>query len=292
MMTSFKVVLALVTLMSPVTSLASLRAGVRYTSQYLEAQDVKSFLQSQKATTSVLYKGGPVVSNAKILAVYWGQGHDPQVLAGMAPFYKTILASNYFDWFTEYNTPTQKIGRGSFAGSFSIQPGTVSTTVTDSQIQSELNNQITKGTLPAPSTNTVYMVNFPQGVTVDMDGAKSCQDFCAYHNSFNTSSNKLVYYGVLPDSSNPTCITGCGPGTTNLQVTTTGAAHEVAEILTDPDVNNSGIAHYGWQLSDGSEIGDPQACFGSVQNIGAADGTQYQVQSIWSGVRNKCVFGP
>lgn len=56
-----------------------------------------------------------------------------------------------------------------------------------SRIQSELAAQITAGHLPAPvndtqgNANSFYMIYFPPGVTINLDGFISCQQFCAYH---------------------------------------------------------------------------------------------------------------
>ena len=271
--------------------------GVRYTKSALNS--LRPVLPEMPAVSNpVVYHGGPVISNAKIIAVMWGQGIDPAVVSGMAPFYTTMMASNYFDWYTEYNTNIQSvngspgtnqiIGKGSFGGTYSIKPVVATGTVSDNDVQTELNKQIAAGTLPKPDANTLYMVNFPKSVVISYGGMLSCQDFCAYHGSF-TSSKGLALYGILPDSSDPSCIQGCGPATTNFQVVTTDASHEVGEAITDADV---GRGNYAWQLTDGSEIGDPSACVTMVQNIVATDKTPFQVQGMWSNKRQACVFGP
>ena len=102
------------------------------------------------------------------------------------------------------------IGHGTFEGSITIAPSVTSSTVDDTQIQSELNSQISAGKLPAPDANTIYMIDFPKGITITQGGSSSCQAFCAYHGTF-TRSGQSVYYGVLPSLESGTgCDLGCG----------------------------------------------------------------------------------
>ena len=102
---------------------------------------------------------------------------------------------------TQYNTTisggtNQTIGNGTFDGLFQIVPsaGNNGSTITDTQIQSELLAQITAGHLPAPildaagNVNTLYMIFFPPGKTITQGGSNSCQagGFCAYHGTTST----------------------------------------------------------------------------------------------------------
>lgn len=52
---------------------------------------------------------------------------------------------------SEYKTPTQTIGTGSFSGIFTINPFLKSTSIVYGNIQSELQRQIIAGHLPAPA---------------------------------------------------------------------------------------------------------------------------------------------
>ena len=68
--------------------------------------------------------------------------------------------------------------------------------------------------MPAPNSNTLYMVDFPKGKKITLSGSSSCVagGFCAYHGTFKRNGQN-VYYGVLPDmSSGSGCDVGCGNG--------------------------------------------------------------------------------
>jgi hypothetical protein len=81
---------------------------------------------------SLVYYGGPVVSNAQVVMVNWG-ANVPIAAQNLLPvFYGDIVQSDYWTIFTEYGTnilandggagTNQQIGFGSFAGMFTIAP--------------------------------------------------------------------------------------------------------------------------------------------------------------------------
>src|SRR3954447_18776131 len=124
----------------------------------------------------------------------------------MIGFFGGVTASSYMDWMSEYNTPTQAIGRGTYHGQTTIAPSTLNNAVTidDSNIRPELVAQLQRGALPAPevdaagNVNTLYALFFPRGKVITDGDAMGGQQFCAYHGtvSFN---GLIVPYMVLPD---------------------------------------------------------------------------------------------
>src|SRR5438270_831449 len=84
----------------------------------------------------------------------------------------------------------------------------------DEQLERELLAQIKAGKLPQPDANALFMVHLPPGLSVSMDGARSCAagGFCGYHSAFKTRGKRLAY-AVLPDmGAGSGCDTGCGAG--------------------------------------------------------------------------------
>src|SRR5262249_19750827 len=147
-------------------------------------------------------------------------------------FYGTITQSPYFDWLTEYSLPNQAIGHGSLAGSIIDPSPPAGSSISDGQIQAEITKLIDGAKLPANDENTLYMVHFPPGVTINIQGSKSCAQFCAYHSTY-THAGKSVYYGVIPDLGQ--CGQGCGGGG-KADNTTEVASHELIESVTDPEI--------------------------------------------------------
>ena len=248
------------------------------------------------ATTAHLtYYGGPVISNVKIVQVLYGTGSYASFVTStgagsMAAFYAGVTNSAYFDWLSEYNTSTQSIGRGTFAGQFSITPSSANNgaTITDAQIQAELSAQIAAGHLPANDANTLYMTYFPHGKVIDQGGSTSCSVFCAYHGTFVKGSND-VFYGVMPDMQTGSgCESGCGNGTPYNNLCSV-SSHEMIEAVTDAAVGlaTTYAAPLAWYDQTNGEIGD--ICNASQGTVTGGDGVTYTVQNEWSNQSNACI---
>ena len=148
----------------------------------------------------LVYFGGPVISNVKVYAVFWGDTVNAETQQKIGPFFANMLDSTYMDWLSEYDTNIQAvdgrqgtgqhIGRGSFAGSVTLHPANAASALTDTMIQQELDAQIAAGALPPSDENTLYMVYFPKGVSISDGSDRSCSTFCAYHEAFKSATRR------------------------------------------------------------------------------------------------------
>lgn len=250
-----------------------------------------------EASSGLQYYGGPVISNAKVYAVFWGSGVDSETQSKIGPFFANMLDSTYEDWLKEYNTgitavdgrhgTDQKIGRGSFAGAITITPNNGASSLTDADLQTELDAQIAAGSLPKPDDNTLYMMYFPSGISISMGSDASCQTFCAYHEGFKSpKSGANVYYGVMP-----VCGFGCGFGGSTFDSMTIVSSHECTEAITDPfpTPGNSPAYPQAWNDSGGQEIGDLCAQGNSTVT---GHGITSAVQWEWDNSIGGCAQGP
>ncbi len=237
------------------------------------------------------YFGGAVLSNVKVYAVYWSSGVSPAISGGMGGFYRTLTNSEWVDWLTEYSTQGaadagshqgqpgtgQVVGRGTFAGSVTLtaysktypacpSPNQLLTCVSSADVEAELDWQVRHGRLPVPDANTLFMVHFPPTVQVGDKGNMACQQFCAYHSTFQGTYQagvpQPVFYAVMPDVSANGCQKGCGLGTA-FQNTCAAASHEIAEAITDSEiglVTGSNVDYpAGWYDTENpsqGEVGD------------------------------------
>jgi hypothetical protein len=248
-------------------------------------------------TCKVDYYGGPVISNPDVVVVYWGSNVSSVVdcgggtdshgnCIGVSQLLGALTGSTFADMLQEYNTAgvnatagtqkglpgtSQTIGRGTLhAGSpFVITPSITSTSITDAQIQTEIQHQIDDlHTLPAPSTdsggnvNTLYFVYFPHSMTITDGTSVSCAQFCAYHGTFSGTFNSKtldVPYGVIPDfGAGSGCAVGCGNGS-QFQNVSSASSHEFAEATTDAAVGLALVfaPPLAWYDANNGEIGDP-----------------------------------
>ncbi len=206
----------------------------------------------------VNYYGGSVFTASKVVSVMWGSGVNPTIVSTVPGFSGAIVNSTYVDQMAQYDTPKhginghkgtkQDIGRGTYLGQIVINPKNKNTSITDDDVQAEIEHQIKKGVLPVADLNTLYMIYFPQNVTITLDGLTSCQDFGAYH--FATNDTKLaknnIFYAVEPD---------CGGSIGNI---TFAASHEFAEATTDNVPTPGSVPDFpqAWNDASGFEIGD------------------------------------
>ncbi len=233
---------------------------------------------SAPAGAQLTYYGGPVLASVKVVTLFWnGDVVGQDQING---FYGAVTASPYFDWLSEYNTPSQSIGRGTLGAT--VVDGQGAGSLADADVQGEIGALIDAGSLPPVDGNTLYMVHFPPNTTITQgSGDRSCDVFCAYHGTFQ-KGGASVYYGVVPDMGGA-CAGGCGDGS-QIDNTTAVASHELIEAVTDAGV---GLATtlgppLAWYDQTNGEIGD--ICNGQVSTVAG-----YTVQLEWSNARGGCV---
>ncbi len=239
------------------------------------------------------YFGGPVLANVQVVPVFYGTNVSSQVVASMPQFYADVTASSYWAWLCEYDTPTQHIGPGTSTAGYVLPVNPTPASTTDDALQNLLVQQVTLGNLPAPNSNTLYMVHFPANVSIAAFGGQSCVDFCAYHNSF--ASGQTVYvYAVLMDTFTGGCASGCGGNGTGLDNQTDTASHELVESVTDPYIGLDTSANYaypcGWGDNNNScgELADICDAGAPGDSITVGNRT-WVVQEMWSDCQASCV---
>jgi hypothetical protein len=172
------------------------------------------------------YGGGALVQKAKLASVFWGAA--PSYKDSLAQAYTKIMQSPYFDFLREYNSGSYKITRGTFIGTFVDTAPPAKTSIDDTRdLQPWLKSLITANKVPPPDADTIYMLHFPAGVVISQGGSSSCNQFCAYHGSYQDSSGHRVRYGVIPDQLSGGCENGCGTGATSTDLVSEVASHEL-----------------------------------------------------------------
>jgi hypothetical protein len=251
------------------------------------ARPTSESTSSAQTQLDVQYWGGPVLSHVKVHTVYWGAGVPDQ--DRLNRFYGDVTDSPYFDWLTEYDTPTQTIGRGSFAGAFVDPSPPAGTRITDQMVQDELARLIDGGSLPAPGADDLFMVHFPPSVLVSTKAwwshgqtMTTCAQLCGYHAAFSHGGTN-VYYAVLPDLGGA-CAGGCGDDADKFHNQTATASHELVEAVTDPAISlATGVgAPLAWWDPNKMEIGD--ICEFDALPLG-----QWTVQAQFSNKWHDCI---
>jgi hypothetical protein len=218
------------------------------------------------------YRNGPLLTAVEVFTIFWGadwqQSPQSLLIPRLNQFFDFILTSALLDQLSEYGVPGKSIGHGRRTGTITLTTPVLKTSLQDSAIQKMLQQEISAGTLPAATANSLYFVFLPPGVQVLQGGSASCQSFCGYHDTFDPG----IYYAVMPY---PGC-SGCTGGLAPFDALTSTTSHELCEAITDP------VPGQGWYDDTHGEIGD--ICAWKTRTLGS-----YTIQLEWSNNASNCV---
>ncbi len=173
-------------------------------------------------------KGGPILSAPKTVVVtYVGDAKRDQRRA----FHDALTQGPWW----QKTMAGYGVGPGTSGGYVEL-PNNFTTPATfgDDQIQQLIFDSVRTGVFPAPTSQTIYTIYFPPGVTLTNNGGNglSCREFLGYHSSTSVApadgGTVEVAYAVLPHCNAPT-----DPAKNFIQ-DTTSASHEIAEAASDP----------------------------------------------------------
>lgn len=241
---------------------------------------------SKRWTTppALLYFGGAVIPNVQVYTIFYGVVTYKDEINR---FYNDVVNSSFIDWLSEYNTPTESIGRGSFIGSYTYANKIKSSIDDTADITTFLFDLIQSGTIH-PNKNTLYTIHLAPKVSVTKQKSKSCVDFCAYHATLDISkiykNFPYLYYTVVPDLSGA-CKGLCGSSLSVFDNTCSIASHELIEAITDPGV---GLGKLAWYDPSNGEISD--ICNMQQGSLLTNSATKYTVQKQWSNSQKNCII--
>lgn len=187
-------------------------------------------------------------------------------------FSKAIVENGYLDPLKDLRYGT---GSGTYRGSIDGPAQPAGSTFHDRNAQATVGSLLDAGTIRG-NDNSLFVLILPDGVTsvIDQDGAKSCADFCGYHDAFDYKGATIAY-AVLPS----TKCSGCGG---ELADFTAVYAHELAEAATDK------VPGQGWVADDGEENADLEAWV--LMGWGPPDDPKrYTIQGYYTNERGNTV---
>ena len=213
-----------------------------------------------RCVPTVTYHGGALLPHVEVQAVYLGSdwthtSNLPQTRT-LDGFLKSLVGGTYMD---SLSVAGYAVWRGT-ASSGVIAPYQINhnLVLTDAGIQRDLQAAISGRLAKPPDANRLYVVFVEPNVAVRAaDGSVSRTDFLGYHAAFTgrnaAGSTVDIRYAVIPypGGTAKNASIGNAPAIAGL---TEVASHEIAEAVTDPDVDHTVIAWYD-DSADG-EIAD------------------------------------
>jgi hypothetical protein len=152
------------------------------------------------------------------------------------------------------------VGPGSaVAGAVDPTSLTVGSTISDAFIRARLQADVTSGLLRAPNANTLYVVYVEPDVAVNLGFGQGTtqQGILGYHTAFVGANGAPIRYAVVVSPGGAARNSVLPEATTALDQLTAVTSHELAEAVTDPDINsNVNNGRLGWFDPQRGEIGD------------------------------------
>jgi hypothetical protein len=209
-------------------------------------------LESRENPT-VFYYGGNLLTAVDAQAVFYGSGWSSNSTTSSYAnnFLQTVTQSAYMDALKQAG---YGVGRGTTEQqAFDTRNMGNGTTITDSSIQANLSADIQNGTLHAWNSNSLYVVFVQPNVAVNLGAGQGTtqQGILGYHGAFAGPGGETVRYAVVAYPGGT--VGNSSLGTSATDQLTAVASHELAEAVTDPDVNYSTL---GWYDPRYGEIGD------------------------------------
>jgi hypothetical protein len=246
-----------------------------------DAPDVAGYPAPHPAMPQVKNLGGPVMKSPKfVIITFAGDG----LATDIDDFADKVAASK-----TYWSGTTAEYGVGPVASVLHISLNEMpAAMLQDSDVQTWLKSELVgpdAGSLeggapwPQPDGETIYMVYYPENVSITTSGGTSCSEFYGYHDDFSLSGTTYVTYSV---------VARCPPFpmTSAIDSITSIASHELIEAATDPLVADDPAwaepdqDHLAWEIPAGGELGDMCAGFGNV--FYKPSDVPYLVQRTWS----------
>lgn len=198
--------------------------------------------------------GSWILTAPQIHLVFWGSYWSTTPDGGVSLVSTETQAWNTLANDPSFYNPVREYGvlggrlLGTSNGYWSCPSGALQ----ESDIQNELNAEISNGTLPNPDTQTIYVLMLPSGTQSQYDIDNS---FGGHHNYIGNFSYAVIEYSSTPDGT---------------------ISHEIYEAATNPDTSNA-----WWGPGGETEIGD--LCSSGWKLDG------YNITKVWSETFCQCV---
>ena len=210
---------------------------------------------------TVSFFGGNVLPHVQAQAVFLGHEFSSAPAnaetATLNAFLKDITSGAYLQ---ALGRAGYGVGPGSaVAGAVDNTSIAAGSTISDAFIRTRLQADVSSGLLQAPNANTLYVVYVQPDVAVNLGGGQGTtqQGILGYHTAFVGANGAAIRYAVVVSPGGPAGNSVLPEARSAIDQLTAVTSHELAEAVTDPDVNsNVNGGRLGWFDPQRGEIGD------------------------------------
>jgi hypothetical protein len=244
----------------------------------------------ERVVPTVNYYGGNVLTHVEAQALFygsdWSTTANTATQATLNTYLSDLTGGAYMDALTQAGYHDQNgnlIGRGTASAGYQdptqLTSGSV---ITDASIHTAIQNDITNNHLQAPDANRLYVVYVDPNVAVNlgMGQGTTQQGILGYHGAFagTTASGAAltIRYAVVVTPGGPAH--NSSEGFAAIDQLTAVTSHEVAEAVTDPDVNYGTLGWYDPQKGEIGDITENQSA--AYVRLSGSQGNSYLVQEV------------
>jgi hypothetical protein len=210
---------------------------------------------------TVSFFGGNVLPHVQAQALYLGRAFSAAPAnaetATLDAFLKDLTGGPFMQALARAGF---NVGPGSaVAGAIDNTSLTAGSTISDAFIRSRLQTDVSSGLVQAPGANTLYVVYVQPDVAVNLGSGQGTtqQGILGYHTAFVGANGAPIRYAVVVTPGGAAGNSVLPEATTAIDQLTAVTSHELAEAVTDPDVNsNVNNGRLGWFDPQRGEIGD------------------------------------
>jgi len=210
---------------------------------------------------TVSFFGGNLLPHVQAQALFLGHEFSSAAAntetATLDAFLKDITGGPYMQALARAGF---NVGPGSaVAGAVDNTSLTVGSTISDAFIRSRLQADVNSGLLQAANANTLYVVYVQPDVAVNLGSGQGTtqQGILGYHTAFVGANGAPIRYAVVVSPGGAAHNSVLPEATTAIDQLTAVTSHELAEAVTDPDVDsNVNNGRLGWFDPQRGEIGD------------------------------------
>jgi hypothetical protein len=244
------------------TSRPVCRSGRKQSRSPSPARPRVEALEDRQVPT-VSFFGGNLLPQVQAQALYLGNEFSSAPAntetATLDAFLKDVTGGPYMQALARAG---YHVGPGSaVAGAVDNTSLTAGSTISDAFIRARLQADVSSGLLRAANANTLYVVYVEPDVAVNLGLGQGTtqQGILGYHTAFVGANGAPVRYAVVVSPGGAAGNSVLPEATTALDQLTAVTSHELAEAVTDPDVNsNVNNGRLGWFDPQRGEIGDVQ----------------------------------
>ena len=210
---------------------------------------------------TVSFFGGNLLPHVQAQAVFLGHEFSSAPAnaetATLNAFLKDITSGAYLQALARAG---YGVGPGSaVAGAVDNTSIAAGSTISDAFIRTRLQADVSSGLLQAPNANTLYVVYVQPDVAVNLGGGQGTtqQGILGDHTAFVGADGAAIRYAVVVSPGGPAGNSVLPEARSAIDQLTAVTSHELAEAVTDPDVNsNVNGGRLGWFDPQRGEIGD------------------------------------